>query len=104
MSDDGEGDICMKIHVQEGHRLIAACDRELLGTEHKEGELVLKISESFYFDEYADKEMFLRFLKTCDMANLVGEKVVGAAVEAGIINEEFLLKIDGIPHAQMCSM
>jgi len=96
------GDICMKIHVQGGHRLLAACDRELLGSEHREGELHLNIEGSFYFDEFVDRETFLRFLKTVDMANLAGEAVVSAAVEAGYISEDCVLRIDSIPHAQLC--
>jgi len=95
--------ICMRIHVDQGHRLLAACDKEILGKEFKEDELHLKVKEKFYCDEYVDKETFLRFLKTVDMANLVGELVVSAAVEAGYIDDEFVLRIEGIPHAQLCS-
>ena len=100
--EEGKGPICMRIHVQEGHRLMAACDRTLLGKEFSEHELKLKVSESFYNDEFVDKDTFLRFLETCDMANLVGEIVVGAAAEVGLIDPENVLKIEGIPHAQLC--
>lgn len=92
----------MRIHLPEGHRLIAACDRDLLGKEFSQEELKLKVAESFYCDEYVDTETFLRFLKTCDMANLVGKLVVKTAAEGGYIDLETVLKIDGVPHAQLC--
>ena len=103
MNPMGDENICMRIHVDQGHRLLAACDRDILGNEYKQDELHLKVNEKFYCDESVDKETFLRFLKTVDMANLVGELVVSAAVEAGYIDEEYVLRIDGIPHAQLCS-
>ena len=95
--------ICMRIHVDQGHRFLAACDKDILGKEFKEGELHIKVNEKFYYDEEVDKETFLRFLKTVDMATLVGELVVSAAVEAGYIDDECVLRIEGIPHAQLCS-
>jgi len=93
--------ICMKIHIDQGHRLLAACDKELLGNVYKEGELRLKVSKGFYYDEEVDEESLVRFLKTVTTANLVGERVVNAAVKAGFIDEGSVLKIDGVPHAQM---
>lgn len=92
----------MKIIVQEGHRLLAACDIGILGKEYKDGDLHIKVKDSFYNDEQVDDETFLRFLRTVDMLNLVGEHVVGLAVKEGFIDEACILKIDGVPHAQMC--
>lgn len=94
-------DICIKIHIDRGHRLLAACDKELLGNEYKEGDLRLKVGERFYNDDLVDGETLLRFLNTVTTANLVGERVVNAAVKAGYIDEDCILKVDGIPHAQM---
>ena len=101
---DENNNICMRIHVDQGHRLLAACDKDILGKEFKENEVHLKVSEMFYKDEEVDQDTFLRFLRTVDMANLVGEIVVSAAIEAGFIDSEFVIRIEGIPHAQLCSM
>ncbi|HDI10382.1 MAG TPA: DUF424 family protein, partial [Euryarchaeota archaeon] len=35
------------------------------------------------------------------IANLVGERIVRAAIEAGYVREENVLIIGGVPHAQL---
>jgi hypothetical protein len=43
-------------------------------------------------------------LKNCNIANLVGERVIGKAKEMGLITDEHIIRIQGTPHAQCISL
>jgi len=96
--------IWIKIYTTQGEIILAACDEDILGKTFEEGELQLKVSESFYGGERVTQELFMSQLKTATIANLVGRKVVGIASELGMINEDCVLEIDGVPHAQIAKM
>jgi hypothetical protein len=96
--------IWIKVYTTQGEIILAACDEDLLGKKFEEGELQLIVSESFYGGERVTQELFMRQLKTATIANLVGSKVVNIASELGMINEDCVLEIDGVPHAQIAKM
>ena len=81
--------------------VLAACDKELLGKEFREGELKLHVDENFYSGEIVELEVFAEKLKQANVANLVGEKVVNKAIELGLANPASVIKIQGIPHVQI---
>ena len=83
---------------------MAACDRRLLGHVLSEGEIRLEVNPQFYEGEDASDELLLNRLDNATMANLVGERTVGLAIRYGIIDEECILYIDGVPYAQMVKM
>lgn len=93
--------ISMKIHRANYETLVAACDSNLLGKKFTEGKLKLEISKEFYESIIVDDEAFLNQLNFATIANLVGENVISKAIEAGIVDESCVIKIDGIPHAQI---
>jgi hypothetical protein len=80
--------------------LVAACDEELLGKTLSEGEVELHVDPGFYEGSRVDEEALSAHLAGCTVANLVGERVVGLAIEMGMVDPENVLRIDGIPHAQ----
>lgn len=86
----------------EGRRIVAVCDRELLGQKVEEGESILdlELNRHFYEGELSEKKVVLNALAMADSVNLVGERAVGAGIEAGLVNGENVAKIGGIPHAQ----
>jgi hypothetical protein len=84
--------------------LLAACDQELLGRELRDGKLRLKVSEGFYGTEVIAAPQLLAQLRACTIANLVGERAVGLAVEQGYVASEHVLWIEGVPHAQMATL
>jgi hypothetical protein len=80
--------------------LLAAADEELVGKEFRDKKFRLKVSESFYKDVLVSEETMGELLVLCSVANLVGERCVGKAVELGLVSEDNILYIDGVPHAQ----
>lgn len=84
--------------------VLAACDRELLGRTLRSGEMKLCVSKKFYGEERGDGEALIAGLQCCTTANLVGERTVRIAIEAGFIDEGGVIVIEGVPHAQLFKM
>jgi hypothetical protein len=96
--------IAMKIFRHSGEIMLAACDEVLLGKKFKDGKLQIEVSPDFYDDTRVDKDLFLRSLHMATISNLVGKVTVNHAIEAGFIDSDCIIWIDGIPHAQFCTM
>jgi len=96
--------ISVRRHMTGGELLVAACDAELVGKRFEEGELCLELRASFYEGERVDRRLFLEVLALATIANLAGEEAVGAAVEAGLVDPECVIRIGGVPHAQLVRM
>ena len=84
---------------------MAACDSELLGKVYSESgkELDLKTYEGFYRGELIDEGKIRPFLtgRGFYTANLVGERTVSEAIEAGISKKGQVRRIAGIPYVQI---
>ena len=94
----------MHVKIYKAYRkVIAICDADLLGKKFIDGERQLDVKESFYSGEVMDKEKAVEIIK-CEAAddstfNLVGKEAISAAIEAGIIAKEGVMKLQGIPFA-----
>lgn len=84
--------------------LLATCDAELLGKILKEGEILFEISEDFYRGSKVSVEEAIALIKQSTIVNMVGQNIVEKALEKGLIHPEAVLKISGIPHAQIVRM
>ena len=94
--------IVAKMHRNSGQAILAACDIELLGKVLKgEGDISTKVSRTFFGEEEVSKDDFLIMLAQSSSANLFGEETIGYAMEAGYIDEECIIDIGGVPHAQL---
>lgn len=80
--------------------LVTICDQELFGRELREGDLSLEVSPSFYEGEEVSVEECLEALKEATIANMVGS-IVEEAIEAGYVDSDYVLEIEGVQHAQM---
>ncbi len=96
--------IWIKVYDTQGEVILAACDDKLLGRSFEEGELQLIVSETFYGGEKVSHELFIEQLKSATIVNLVGEDVVRIASELGMVDENGVIEIDGVPHAQIAKM
>lgn len=75
----------IKIHESEEGKIVAACDKELIGKTFDNGKinLDLKTYSNFYKGKEATKEGLKKALKNFFSANLVGKKAVSVALEGG---------------------
>lgn len=93
----------MFVNVIKSYRdVVAVCDKELLGKKFEEGKFQLDLKESFYKgEEIPEKEILetmRNFAKEDSTFNIVGEKSISSALKAGIISEEGIKRIQGIPY------
>ncbi|OFV67135.1 MAG: protein containing DUF424 [Candidatus Syntrophoarchaeum caldarius] len=91
----------LKIHEVDGKKVVAVCDRALLGRSFEDGEISVEITERFYKGEIASRSEVISVLQDAENVNLFGDMAVGCAIESGLIDEEGIIRIAGIPHAQI---
>lgn len=94
-------EIYLKIHQSGKERIVAACDRELLGKKYFEKELKLEVKKEFYQGTLANLEDLNKEMKKATIVNLTGNKVVKFALQHNFLSQENILKISGIRHAQI---
>ncbi len=92
--------IWIKFHSQGRDRLLAACDEELLGK--KLGDFF--VSERFYKGRLTSDKELIELLDDCTIANLIGEKVINTAKKKGLIQENSVILVGDVPHAQFVRM
>jgi hypothetical protein len=96
--------ISIKIYRQGNDVLLAACDENLIGKTFEEGEFQIEVKKDFYDGERVTPEILKKLLKDVTIANLVGDETIRHAIEIGLIDPGCVIKIKGIPHAQMVKM
>lgn len=94
----------VKMRKWGGCTLLATCDAELLGKVLREGRIVFEIREEFYKGLKVSVEEAIDLVEQSTIVNMVGRKIIEKAVEKGLIHPEAVIKISGIPHAQIIKM
>lgn len=84
--------------------LLATCDAELLGKILRDGKIVFEVREEFYKGLKMTAEEAIDLIKQSTIVNMVGHHIVGKAIEKGLIHPDAVLKISGVPHAQIVKM
>jgi hypothetical protein len=82
-------------------RLVSVCDADVLGESFENDEVSLTVEPAFYDGPTAEPQAVLDSLVGCDVANLVGTRAVGLAIDQGLVEEENVLEFDGTRHAQL---
>lgn len=82
-------------------KVLAVCDKDLLGKVLSDKDKTFKVKEEFYGSELISQDKLLEKASESTIINAVGNKVVSLLVERGFFDEDKILKIDGVAHAQM---
>lgn len=90
----------VKLHKKDDKIFVAACDEELLGQKFEEEGKQIDLSGEFFNGEKMDSEEAGDLIRNADVVNLVGEKTVKIGLEEGVIEQETVIVISGIPTAQ----
>ena len=101
VDDRDEGDFLLTERDTDEGLLVAVCDADILGDTFANGSVSLTVNEEFYGGDPADEEAVIESLRGAEVANVVGERAVGAAVEAGIIDADTVLDVGVTQHAQL---
>ena len=89
----------LKINQSPQGKVIAVCDRELLGTTLQGDSFDFEISAFFYGGkEIGEDELKLCFAQAGSL-NLVGRRTIECAIACGAVDPAAICDIGGIPHA-----
>jgi len=81
--------------------LLAVCDADLLGNVLRDGRIVFEVREDFYKGLKISMEEAIDLIGQSTIVNMVGKNIVGKALEKGLVHPQAVLKISGVPHAQI---
>ena len=87
----------IRITEYEGSLMINICDIELIGSRLQEGELLIDITKEYFQQEIIEAIQAEELLRTCSIANLVGERIVSQAVQLKLAKERSIRRISGVP-------
>jgi hypothetical protein len=94
-------DVFLRTFKTGTETLVAGCDVEVAGRTFQENDLYLEVREDFYCGDCVTLDASGALLLKATILNLVGEKIVGKAVELGLVDPENVLRIGETVHAQM---
>jgi len=94
-------EVSVNIIKQGKHVLVAACDLNLLGKTLRFGEINFEVSREFYGGSVVSVEEAVNLMRQGTAVNMVGLTIVKRAIEEGLIHPQAILKISGVPHAQI---
>ena len=92
----------MLLKIHNSYRdVVALVDSNLLGKRFEEGKRQLEIKDHFFKGEEITREKAMMILQTQlredATFNIVGEESIACAIEAGVIDEDSITTIQGIP-------
>lgn len=73
----------------------------MLGKKVSEGSLELEVRESFYRDEKCGSRKIVWLSREATIINAVGKNIINVLIDEGLIDKKKILKIRGVPMAQM---
>ncbi|MEM3922994.1 MAG: DUF424 family protein [Zestosphaera sp.] len=98
--------VYVKIHAttdisQDFREIVAICDEELLGKKFQEGNVVLHVNEEFFKGFLATLNEAMHHARNASIVVLAGEASVSRAVEEGLVHPDAILRVSGVPYAQV---
>lgn len=101
---DKSENMIVKVHSINEKKLVAVCDDNLLGKKFEEGELQIDLTGNFYRGEKTEENEIGEMVKNAYLIDFVGEESVAYAIKKGLARSEGVLRISGIPKAQVFSL
>ena len=77
--------------------MVDICDLDLIGSRLEQDGLVINLTTEYYQQEVIEQARVQEFLQKCDIANLVGTRIVKQAIEMRLAKEASIKKIAGVP-------
>jgi hypothetical protein len=94
----------MKIKIHQAYRtIVAVVDSDLVGKVFEEGIMRIDVRQNFFGGDEKNKEEIIEILKDMKKEdatfNIVGKEACESALKAGVISEEGIIHIGGVPIA-----
>jgi uncharacterized protein len=84
--------------------MVACCDEDCMGRTFREGKLKLAPETKFYGSSVMGLPEALVLLDSADIVNLVGRRIVRAAIDKGLVHPDAVITIGGVPHVQVMKL
>jgi hypothetical protein len=97
-------DVYVNVRRQGNQTVLATCDCDICGKTLRDGKIVFEVREEFYKGIRVTSEEAIELCKQSTIVNMIGRRIVNQAVKAGLVHPDAVLKIKGIPHAQIVKM
>lgn len=97
-------DVYLNVQKVGQNVVLAVCDCNLLGKTLREGKIVFRVKEEFYNGRKATIDEAVGLINNSTIVNLVGKNCVEKAIAQGYVHPEAVLKIEGVPHAQIVKL
>jgi len=81
----------------QGSVMIDICDLDLIGTKLEQDGLVVNLTQEYYQQQVIELSYAKELLDKCDIANLVGSRIVRHAIDMKMAKEISIKKISGVP-------
>ncbi len=89
------------VYKTEKGRMVACCDEDCIGKTFREGKLKLNPETKFYGSSVMALAEALVMLDGADIINLVGNKIIKAAIDRGLVHPDAVITIAGVSHVQI---
>lgn len=93
--------IYFKVHESQNRKVLAVCDKDIVGKILEENQFYFDITESFYKGEEITSDELKKMIREFDNINLVGEKSIEVAISEKITSKKNVIRIKNIPHVQI---
>ena len=97
-------EVFLRVFRDAKFTMVAACDPDLLGSTFREGKLKLEVKQEFYQGARASVADALAAIDRADVANLVGQTIIEAAIQKQLVDPTAIVHISGVPHVQIVRM
>jgi uncharacterized protein len=97
-------DVYLNVRKVGQNVILAVCDCDLLGKTLREGKIVFKIKDEFYKGKKTTVDEAVGLIGNSTIVNLVGKACVEEAISQGYVHPEAVIKIEGVPHAQIVKL
>lgn len=93
-----------RVFKEGSDTLLAISDKSILGQNLEEGELCIFVSKDFYHENFCDEKGIKKLLNDATIVNAVGKDIIDLLINEGFIKKDNILKISGVPHAQIITI
>jgi hypothetical protein len=94
-------DVYVNVRKQGNQTILATCDCDICGKTLRDGKIVFEVREEFYKGIKVTSEEAIELCKHSTIVNMIGKRIVNQAIKAGLVHPQAILKINGVPHAQI---
>ncbi len=85
----------------DGRLVVTLTDKDVIGKVYEQGEIVLDLSSPFFKGRDMDDEQAGILARGAYLVNANGRRSIELLKRLGFLREENVLKVAGIPHAQI---